>query len=284
MLFFGGMKWVFLFFVTATLYAQRTVSIPVIIVQERESATWVKASDLKVDIDSAPTTIVSLTPLAANHLQYVLLNDQSGKSFWPGGINQQVDVASEFLKQVITPGADSGTLVNFSDEVFLDVKSETDPHKILAHLARHGIGGTRMFDAVVSATKWLQKQKVTPDARKIIILFSDGDDNESYTSLQQAVETLQKASIPVFVIAPSSIEIKKQGHILRQLSAETGGRVYFLPQNTQHISFDFMKQDLAQSFLLTVNSPSAKAMLPIHIRDVADAQVSVLAASRVAAP
>ena len=132
----GGMKWLFFIFLPVTLYAQRTLSIPVIVVHQGESAVWVKVSDLKVDIDSTPTTIVSLTPLAAAHLQYVLLNDQSGKSFWPGGISQQVDVASQFLEQVIVPGADSGSLVNFNDEVFLDVKSETDSHKILAHLAR----------------------------------------------------------------------------------------------------------------------------------------------------
>lgn len=227
------------------------VSIPVII--QGEPAASVKVSDFKVEIASAPAAVASITPLAAEHLQYVLLNDQSGKSYWPGGTEQQADVAAQFLKQVVAPGTDVGSLVNFGDDVFLDVVNETDPRRIAAHLTRHGVGATRMFDAVVAGAKWLQKQTLKANSRKIMLLFSDGDDNGSRTTLQQAVETLQAARIPIFVIAPSSIETKKQGQVLRQLSGETGGIAYFLPRKTKQIDFEFIKHDLAQSFLVNVN-------------------------------
>jgi hypothetical protein len=52
--------------------------IPVII--EGEPAVSIKVSDLKVEIASAPAAAASITRLAAEHLQYVLLNDHSGKS------------------------------------------------------------------------------------------------------------------------------------------------------------------------------------------------------------
>jgi len=45
----------------------------------------------------------------------------------------------------------------------------------------------------------------------LIFVFSDGDDNASQTSLPETIAALQRAEIPVIVVAPSVAEHKLQG-------------------------------------------------------------------------
>src|SRR5260370_42117463 len=71
-------------------------------------------------------------------LQYVLLYDKSGRTLWPGGIEEQANAASQFLKDVVRPGTDVGTLVNFDEDFFIAVENSTQPDDISAKLTRHG--------------------------------------------------------------------------------------------------------------------------------------------------
>jgi hypothetical protein len=116
-------------------------------------------------------------------LQYMVLNDTSGKTLWPGGIEQQANTAARFLKQVVRPSSDIGTLVNFSEEFSLDVENSTNPDDIVAKLVRRGHYATALYQALVSAAQWLAKQE-SSDRHKIIFVFSDGDDNASQISVE----------------------------------------------------------------------------------------------------
>jgi len=191
-----------------------------------------------------PTAAGTATPTATvTPLQYVLLNDTSGRTLWPGGIEQQVSMASQFLRQVVTPGSDLGSVVNFSEEYWLEVENSTDPDDLVAKLIHQGRHGTKLYEAVVEAAGWLSKQE-TSDKRKIIFVFSDGDDNASQISLQDAITTVQSLHIPVVVVAPSVVEHKKPGKDMKQLANATGGHAYFVRGNS--LDFALIKRDLAR--------------------------------------
>ncbi|HKV82064.1 MAG TPA: vWA domain-containing protein [Candidatus Sulfotelmatobacter sp.] len=183
----------------------------------------------------------SETPL---NLQYALLNDTSGKTLWPKGTEQQVALASQFLDQVVRPGTDIGSLVNFGENFFLDVQNSAKPADIKAKLIREGQGATRAYDAVVAAANWLDKHQF-PDSRKAIFLFSDGDDNASQWPLQKTIASIQALHIPVFVIAPAAVEHKKQGKDMVKLASATGGHVYFVPKADTY-EFTALKHDLGR--------------------------------------
>jgi Mg-chelatase subunit ChlD len=176
--------------------------------------------------------------------QYVLLNDKSGRTLWLVGIEQQPHAAAQLLKEVVKPGSDVGSLVNFGEDFLLEVENSTDPAEIAAKLARPGHHGTRLYDALVSSAEWLAKQE-SSDKLKLIFVFSDGDDNASQTSLPQTIAALQRTQIPVIVVAPSVIEHKPQGKNLKQLATRTGGHAYFLQQN-KDFDFTLIKRDLAR--------------------------------------
>ena len=95
------------------------------------------------------------------------------------------------LKEVVRPASDVGSLVNFSEELSLELENSTEPDEIAAKLARTGHHTTRLYDALVSAAEWRAKQK-SSDKRKWIFVFSDGDDNASQTTLPETIAALQK--------------------------------------------------------------------------------------------
>jgi hypothetical protein len=215
---------------------------------------------------------MSITALAGMHLRYALMNDEGKITLWPNGTQQQADVAEQFLKQIIVAGIDIGSSVNFSDAYYLDVANETDPRKIVTSLARTGRSGTSLYDAVIATAKYLAQQTVSTEYRKVIFLFCDGEDNKSVSSFNQVAEVLQTGAIPIFIVAPSRVESKSQGKSLRKLATQTGGRAYFLPQNTSQVSFEFLKRDLAQSFLLKISIPGFQGKAPLRITYAANQQ------------
>jgi len=224
--------------------------------------------------------MTSVTPLAGQHLQYVLMNDASANSQWPGGIKQQTDVADQLLKDIVS-NSDLGSLANFAEQSNIDVPNQKDPKQLSAKLEREGRGATSLYDALVSTAKWLSKQPLAFDSRKVIFLVCDGTDNASTHRLPQAIETLQRAAIAVFIIAPATTGSNTQGDNLRKLARETGGAAYFVTQDAKQ-ALDSIQNDLTHSFLLQVSVPSSKKMVPLGVSDVAS-QLTIVAASQIGA-
>lgn len=273
-------------FVGPASYGQQTVSVPIAIIVDDQGSIPLNLSDLKAEVRHQPAAVTSITSLAGKRLQYILLNDASGSNQWPNGTKQQADAADQLLRQVVVASSDVGSLVNFSEEVYIDVQNENNPQKLAAKLERTGRGGTGMYDAVVSAANWLAKQPAVADCRKVMFLFSDGEDNTSRSSLDRATKALQRTGITIFIVAPSSVETKKQGETLRHLTSQSGGRVYFLPRDTSQVKFDFLKRDLTQSFLLKISVPLSKGaeIVPLTITDVNNPRIHIVCPSQIAAP
>jgi len=265
-------------------YAQQTIALPIIVGGATQSSTSVQVSEFRAEVNHDPVSIVSVTSLSDQHLQYILINDQRLASQWPGGTGQQVHVAKELLKQVISPGSDIGTLVNYGDAVFLDVQNEKDPEKLSRQLSPSATGPTRLYDAVMAGTSWLAKQPASRDERKVAFLVCDGKDSGSHVGLSDAIKALQKASFPIFVFAPSDVETRKEGQHLRELAEQSGGRAYFLPPNTRHLTFDSLKRDLADSFLLSLSPPAGRGLLPLSITEITHPKLSIHASSQIFVP
>jgi len=262
-------------FLTIASYAQQTISLPIIVEGASQSSLPIQAANVKVEVNHEPVPVASATSLSDKHLQYVLINDARVHVKWPGGTDQQAQVAKELLKQVITPGSDIGTLINYGDGVFLDVENERDPKKLSSKIAADATSPTRLYDAIVTGVQRFAKQPASPDGRKVIFLVCDAMESESHVSLEDAVKALQKASLPIFVFVPSHLEKKKEGQSMRELAENSGGRVYFLPPNTKHLKFDSLKSDLADSFLLTLSLTSQKGLVPLSIAEPGSPQTPI---------
>jgi Ca-activated chloride channel family protein len=139
------------------------------------------------------------------------------------------------LVQASNPN-DEVFIVNFNDEPFLDQDFTDSVPKMRDALERVDTrGGTALYDAVYAAASHLatgaKRQK------KVLLVVTDGEDNESRMSLEQAIRAVQNDQGPeIYTIGILGDEGKQRRakRALEALSVQTGG-VAFFPRNLDEV-------------------------------------------------
>jgi Ca-activated chloride channel homolog len=120
-------------------------------------------------------------------------------------------------------------VVNFNDEYYLDQEFTGDIKKLQAALEHvEARGGTALYDAIVASADYLTHSRLQ---RKAIFVVTDGEDDASQESLEQAVHKLQQENGPV-VYAIGLLGEEKSRHAKRALELvadRTGGISFFPP-------------------------------------------------------
>ena len=153
----------------------------------------------------------------------------------------QQEAATEFVNDVVRPRQDKAIVVSFDTAAEL-VADLTDEPEVLAK-AIQGLrpgGGTALYDAIFFACrdKLMQDQPLYKFRRAMVIL-SDGEDNQSRYTRDQALEMAQKADVVVYTISTNITRIETEGDkVMKYFAAETGGQAFF----------PFRAEDLNQSF------------------------------------
>jgi len=151
------------------------------------------------------------------------------------------EAAISFIQSVVRQGRDKAMVVSFdtSAELVADLNDDTEKLQTAIRGLRPG-GGTALFDAIYFACRdKLAKDQPRHKFRRAIVLVSDGDDNQSQVSRDQALEMAQKADVVIYAISTNSMRGETDGDkILKYLTAETGGQPFF----------PFKVEDLEQSF------------------------------------
>jgi Ca-activated chloride channel homolog len=136
-------------------------------------------------------------------------------------------------------------IVNFNDEPYLDQDFTSKIDQMREALDRvDSRGGTALYDAVIASADHLAKG--AKREKKVLLVVTDGDDNESRESLEQAVRTVQSENGPtIYCIGILSAEDRKRTakRALEALSAQTGG-VAFFPKDLQEV--DEISQEVAR--------------------------------------
>jgi Ca-activated chloride channel family protein len=138
--------------------------------------------------------------------------------------------ATQFLQQVVRAGKDRAFIIGFNShselmEDFTDNGAKLS--EAVAHL--HAGGGTALYDAIYLACRdKLLKTKDRHPVRRAVVVLSDGEDNQSQMSLQQAIEMAQRADVIVYPISTDDSGMILRGDgVLQQLADATGGRAFF---------------------------------------------------------
>jgi VWFA-related protein len=140
-------------------------------------------------------------------------------------------------------------VVNFNEDYFLDQDYTASVPKLKDALERiEARGGTALYDAVVASSDHLKKSGLLE--KKVLLVVTDGEDNASRESLEQAIRRLQEENGPtVYTVGILGEERSKRARrALREMAEETGG-VAFFPQSlsevdaiTQQIAHDIRNQ------------------------------------------
>lgn len=119
-------------------------------------------------------------------------------------------------------------IVNFNDEYYLDQDFTSNLTQMKEGLEKiDSRGGTALYDAVVASADHLEKNAKLD--KKVLLVVTDGEDNASRESLEQAVRRLQKEDGPtVYTIGILGEERQKRARrALSALAEDTGGISYF---------------------------------------------------------
>jgi VWFA-related protein len=161
--------------------------------------------------------------------------------------------AMEFLQQVVRPKSDLAFVIGF-DSVAQLTQDYTDNTSALAHgveVLRPG-GGTALHDAVIAACEKLAKAPVHGAARRAIIMLSDGDDNQSRHTREEAIEAALRAEVIIYVISTDVTDSNHKGDkVLMRYAEATGGRVLFpLSMSDVTTAFGEIQDELRSQYVL----------------------------------
>jgi Ca-activated chloride channel homolog len=140
---------------------------------------------------------------------------------------QKVNAAALNLVRASNP-SDEVFIVNFNDEYYLDQDFTANINKLKEGLDKiEARGGTALYDAIVASADHLKSAKLD---KKVIFVVTDGEDNASTESLEQAVRRLQAENGPtVYAIGILGDEEhpKRAKRALQVMSERTGGIPFF---------------------------------------------------------
>jgi Ca-activated chloride channel homolog len=163
--------------------------------------------------------------------------------------------AVEFLHQTIRPKTDKAFVLAFDEvwETTQDFTNDLDKLTKGVNAIRPG-GGTAMWDAVYYACRdKLMKESSGETVRRVIILVSDGDDNQSRALRSEAIAMAQRAGVIVYTISTNLSNIHDSGdHNLQALADATGGQA-FTPFKLSELSENFndIQQELRSQYSLS---------------------------------
>ncbi len=191
--------------------------------------TDMKQSDFHVVDDNKPPQEIRSFHAETNlPLQVGLLIDASNSV--RDRFKFEQESAIEFLNQTIHVRKDQAFVVGFdvTPEVTQDFTDNTELLAHGVHELRPG-GGTALYDALYYACREkLLKSPKSETVRRAIILLSDGDDNQSHVTREEAIEMAQRAEAVVYTISTNVSGTKGAGDkVLERIADATGGRPFF---------------------------------------------------------
>jgi len=195
-------------------------------------STDLTAAELRVTENGVPVAIQEIKKLDDPRMRYCILFDTSNSIRENFQLMQLAALA--VLQRTVHPDTDLGWLVLFNTGLAQSEETKdiiTIGNAISA--ARPG-GGTSFYDAVTQCAQRMAKGPEGP-SRKVMFIFSDGNDNQSQASAKTAKQAAVEAGVRVYAwhVAP----LHSGAAFLNQLTEETGGEVFVLFGNKDTVVF-----------------------------------------------
>ncbi len=194
--------------------------------------------DFQVFENKKPQEILEFTAETDLPLRLAVLIDTSNSI--RDRFHFQQEAATNFINSVMRT-QDKAIVVSFdtSAELVADLTNNTNTLENAVRGLRPG-GGTALYDAIYFACKEkLMLDQPLYKFRRAMVILSDGEDNDSRYSREQALEMAQRADTVIYTISTNISHIETEGDkVMRYLAEETGGACFF----------PFEAKDLNQSF------------------------------------
>ena len=206
-----------------------------------------------LDDHKPPQSIVRFSQQTDLPLQIGLLIDTSGSVH--GRFQFEQDAAAGFLQHTLRPHYDHAFVMGFNarGKVAQDFTDDVSLLSVGIQRLEAG-GGTALYDAIYSACKekMLRDDSDRP-MRRALIVVSDGEDNQSEHTLNQAIWMAERAQVIIYTISTDDSGLILRGDkILEQVADATGGRAFF-PFKMKDIknSFSAIEDELRSQYVIS---------------------------------
>jgi Ca-activated chloride channel family protein len=160
--------------------------------------------------------------------------------------------ASRFLAGI--ESQDRVTVLGFNDNIFTLARRSTDAaarDRAIGRLASWG--GTALYDAIVKSVQLLAGQ----GGRQAIVLFTDGDDQSSHTSIDDALAQVESSDAVIYPVGEGrAVRDKDLQKLLLRLARTSGGRT-FVAESADNLDpvFAEILDDLHHQYTLAYPTP-----------------------------
>jgi len=197
-------------------------------------------------------------------ISLALLIDTSASMEERMGIAQEAAVG--FARQLHKD--DQAEVIDFDSQVRILAPFTNDGAALeKAIRATTANGSTSLYNAIYISLKDLKKARAaSPDdiRRQAIVLLSDGDDTSSLVEFDEVLDLARRSETAIYAIGLRQGEIgrrefKEAEFVLRQLSQETGGHVYF-PTDARELPkiYQSIWEELSSQYTIAYSSSNPK--------------------------
>jgi len=172
-----------------------------------------------------------------------------------GRFKFEQEAAIEFMNQTIRPRYDQAFVLGFDSslEVTQEFTGDTELLSKGIRSLRPG-NSTRLYDALFYACRERLNTSETASVRRAIVLITDGEDNSSRSTREEAIDMALRANVIVYTIStnfPGYAESSKYDKILQRIADATGGR-WFEPFQVTDVANAFaqIQADLRSQYAL----------------------------------
>jgi VWFA-related protein len=185
--------------------------------------------DFRVFEDDQPQTIRYFSRETDLPLRIGVLVDTS--SSIRDHLRFEQEAAIDFLHTTLRPGKDLAFVMAFDVQPQV-MQDYTDDLEKLSEAIRNLLAGgvTTLYDAIHFSCreKMLFFPAPEPYLRRVMIIISDGEDNQSEHTREEALAMAQRAEVTIYTVSTSATGVPGHGDkVLRRLAEQTGGRAFF---------------------------------------------------------
>ena len=201
-------------------------------------------------------------------LSMTVLLDVSGSMALQDKLKESKEALRRLLTRLLSPQDEVSLLIFADGEVEVAAKFSTDKSQFLAELEKtEAYGQTALNDAVAVSPEFANKGK---NDKRALLLITDGIENDSRTSPDQAVEIARRVDVPLYTIGykiPLSEQYLKTykrdptltstGIVatLEKFSQATGGKAFFINQPEEiNAAFEEIKKELGHQYMIGYTS------------------------------
>jgi Ca-activated chloride channel family protein len=182
---------------------------------------------------------ISFFSRAAQPIALSLLIDTSTS------MEMKLSVAQEgaigFAKRLT--GSDTAQIIDFDSRVEILQPFTNDPILLESAIRKTQVGGsTSLYNAIYVALSEMKRVRAVSKAeirRQAVVILSDGEDTSSLIAYEDVLDSSKRAEVAVYAIGLRSKTdrptrgFNEADFVLRTLSQETGGRVFFVDDVAQ---------------------------------------------------